>query len=120
MKTMKMLLTISLFLVIQAGLLAQSSAKTGVQAVKTVSFQVYGNCDMCKSRIEASLKMDGVTKAEWDQKTKMASVTYDPSKVTIDAMQKKVASVGHDTEKYHAPDNVYSKLPDCCHYERAK
>ena len=75
---------------------------------------------MCKDRIEKGLKMDGITKATWDDKTKMATVTYDPSKITIDAMQKKVASLGHDTEKYKAPDDVYAKLPGCCHYERAK
>jgi copper chaperone CopZ len=64
--------------------------------------------------------MDGITKAAWDEKTKMVTVTYDPSKITVDAMQKKVASLGHDTEKYKAPDDVYAKLPGCCHYERAK
>jgi outer membrane receptor for ferrienterochelin and colicins len=50
----------------------------------------------------------------------MLTVTYDPSKTSRDKLSKKLASVGHDTEKYRAPDDVYDKLPACCHYERAK
>ena len=34
--------------------------------------------------------------------------------------EKKIAAVGHDTEKYLADDKVYEKLPGCCHYERKK
>jgi hypothetical protein len=37
-----------------------------------------------------------------------------------DMCKTRLASVGHDTEKYKASDDVYAKLPDCCHYERAK
>jgi hypothetical protein len=38
----------------------------------------------------------------------------------LDALSMKVASVGHDTEFYGAPEKVYVKLPGCCHYERTK
>jgi len=105
---------------VTTSLSAQTAVKGGQPASKTESFKVYGNCDMCKSRIESALKMDGVMKAEWNEKTKMATVTYDPSTVNIETMQKKVASAGHDTKKFKAPDDVYSKLPGCCHYDRAK
>jgi len=120
MKKFKALMTIMLVLIISAGLRAQTTSKTAGPATKTEIFKVYGNCDMCKSRIETSLKIDGVIKAEWDQKTKMVSVTFDPSKVTVDEMEKRVAGVGHDTEKYKAVNDVYEKLPGCCHYDRAK
>lgn len=120
MKAIKVLMSVMMILLLTSGLNAQTTAKSGPAGQKTETFKVYGKCDMCKTRIETSLKMDGIKKAEWNEKTKMVTVTYDPSKVTIDAMQKKVASVGHDTEKYRAPDDVYSKLPECCHYERAK
>ncbi len=119
MKTMKAIFSLTIVLLMTAGLYGQT-AKNSQPATRTESFKVFGNCDMCKDRIEKGLKMDGITKATWDDKTKMATVTYDPSKITVDAMQKKVASIGHDTEKYKAPDDVYAKLPDCCHYERAK
>ena len=113
-------MSLIMVVLITTGLNAQTASKSGQSGTKTESFKVYGNCDMCKTRIEGGLKMDGIKKAEWDQKTKMVTVTYDPAKVTVDAMQKKVASVGHDTEKFKAPDDVYNKLPGCCHYERAK
>ena len=87
---------------------------------KTDSFRVYGNCDMCKKRIEQATLGDGVVKAIWDIDTKIMTVTYDDSKITNNAIQKKIATVGHDTEKFTAPDEVYEDLPECCLYERKK
>ena len=87
---------------------------------KTESFKVYGNCGMCKSRIEKAAKAVGVAEASWSADTKMLSVTYDSSKVTNEEIQKKIASVGHDTEAMKAEDSVYEKLPGCCLYERKK
>jgi hypothetical protein len=48
----------------------------------------------------------------------MMSVTYDPSKITNEAIQKKIAAAGHDTEKQKAAEAVYNKLPGCCQYDR--
>jgi mercuric ion binding protein len=87
---------------------------------KTDSFKVYGNCGMCKNRIEKALKLDGVTSAAWDVDTKIIAVTYDSAKITNDDIQKKIAAVGHDTDKYSADDKVYKKLPGCCLYDRKK
>jgi periplasmic mercuric ion binding protein len=87
--------------------------------LKSETFKVYGNCDMCKSRIEKAAKAtDGVASAEWLVKTKMLTVTFDPAKTNTDAISKKVAAAGHDTDKFKASDDVYTKLPGCCHYER--
>jgi copper chaperone CopZ len=85
---------------------------------KTDSFTVYGNCGMCKSRIDKAAKLEGVTAASWNKDTKVLTVTYEASKVNNEAIQKKVASVGHDTELFTASDKVYDKLPGCCKYER--
>ncbi|HSK13108.1 MAG TPA: hypothetical protein VK907_07815 [Phnomibacter sp.] len=85
---------------------------------KTDTVKVWGNCGMCKSRIEKAAKAEGATAAAWDKETKMLTFTYDASKTSNDAIQKKVASVGHDTEKYTADANVYDKLPGCCLYDR--
>lgn len=87
---------------------------------KTESFKVYGNCGMCKKRIEKTAKTDGVSAATWDVETKMLTVIYDATKISNDSIQKKVAAVGHDTEKFEADDKVYEKLPGCCLYERKK
>jgi copper chaperone CopZ len=85
---------------------------------KTDSFKVYGNCGMCKKRIEKAVKLEGVTAAVWDVDTKTMTVTYDAARISNDELQKKIAAVGHDTEKYVAENTMYSKLPGCCLYER--
>jgi copper chaperone CopZ len=85
---------------------------------KTESFKVFGNCGMCKKRIEKAAQTDGVASAEWNKDTKMLTVVYDSVKISNDQIQKNVASVGHDTEKMSAEDKVYEKLPGCCLYER--
>lgn len=88
------------------------------QNLKTEAIKVRGNCSMCKERIENAVKDAGATSAYWDSKTQMLKVSYDPSKTNTDALQKKIASVGHDTEKYKADDKAYASLPDCCKYDR--
>jgi copper chaperone CopZ len=87
---------------------------------KTDTFMVYGNCGMCKNRIEKAAKLNGVTAATWNKDTKMFSVTYDASKVSNENIQKKIAAVGHDTELFEASDKVYEKLHACCLYERKR
>jgi len=87
---------------------------------KTDSFKVYGNCGMCKKRIEKTAKSDGVSAATWDAGTKLLTITYDAAITSNDTIQKKIAAVGHDTEKFEADDKVYEKLPGCCLYERKK
>lgn len=82
----------------------------------TISFKVYGACVQCKQRIQKSLKIKGVQSANWNVASKLLTVTYTPSIVSADQLHETVASVGHDTEKKKAEDDVYEALPDCCHY----
>jgi Cu(I)/Ag(I) efflux system membrane fusion protein len=80
-------------------------------------FKVSGNCDICKDRIEtAAQSVDGVLSASWDPGSQMLHLNFNPTKTTADDVQKAIAAVGHDTEKYKAPDSVYNKLPECCQY----
>ncbi|MGE5395334.1 MAG: efflux RND transporter periplasmic adaptor subunit [Candidatus Saccharibacteria bacterium] len=82
-------------------------------------FKVLGNCDMCKERIETAAKsVAGVSTALWSTETKILQVHYDSKKTDGDAIQKAVANVGHDTEKFKAPEEAYKKLPECCLYTR--
>jgi hypothetical protein len=84
--------------------------------VKEAEFKVFGNCASCKIRIEKALKIKEVKSARWNKQNKMLSVSYLSPAITIDSLQKRIAAVGHDTEKYRAPDSVYSELPVCCLY----
>ena len=88
------------------------------QSTKTENIKVWGNCSQCKKHIETSLKVDGVERADWDKKTKILTVVYDSSKISNDQIQKNVAAVGYDTEKFKANDKAYTGLEECCQYDR--
>lgn len=91
-------------------------SKTETVATKTETIKVSGNCETCKARIEKAAKVDGVTKADWNTKTKVLTLVYNPAKVKSDDVQKKIAAVGHDTQKYKATTVAYNALPGCCKY----
>ena len=86
--------------------------------VKVVTIKVWGECETCKVRIEKAAKLDGVTNAIWNKDTKILSLVYNPSQISSDNVQKKIAAVGHDTEKFTANDKAYAKLNECCKYTR--
>ncbi|MDI1354532.1 MAG: heavy metal-associated domain-containing protein [bacterium] len=109
----KFILAASLFLGSWA-LKSQSAEK------KTETFKVYGNCEMCEEKIEGVLKKkDGISKKDWDSKTKNLTVTYDPALISSTQIKQKIANAGYDTDEIKAKDEAYNKLPKCCHYERA-
>ncbi|HLU85233.1 MAG TPA: cation transporter [Vicingaceae bacterium] len=85
---------------------------------------VYGNCGMCKKRIEkAALSVDGVKEVNWDVETKVLSVkfsdiTFGEHNYSINTVSEKIAAAGHDTQFNKASEDVYNALPGCCQYER--
>jgi len=86
---------------------------------KTETVKVYGNCGMCKTRIEKAAKaVDGVKKAEWDKEKKELTVTFDSETTNLESIEKAVADVGHDTANVKAKDETYNDLHSCCKYER--
>ncbi|MFN3952207.1 MAG: heavy-metal-associated domain-containing protein [Thermaurantimonas sp.] len=80
------------------------------------TIRVDGVCGMCKNRIEKALDVPGVLVAEWDKNTKLLYIVYRPAKISEDSIHMLINGVGHDTEKSKAPDDVYQRLADCCHY----
>lgn len=114
MKTVKLFLAV----IVMAVVSSVSYAHMPVGNSKTEIVKVQGNCGMCKAKIEKAAKVDGVSKAEWNQDTKKLTLVYDPSKVTTDAVQKKIAAAGYDTEKYKADEKTYNSLDACCKYKR--
>jgi Cu(I)/Ag(I) efflux system membrane fusion protein len=82
-----------------------------------ITFNVSGNCELCKERIEkAALSVKGVSSASWDVNTKKISVGYNDNKVKAEDIQKAIAKSGHDTELFRADDVTYKSLPECCLY----
>ena len=111
MKNLKVLLTAILMFAGISSLFAQT---------KTETIKVSGNCGSCQKHIETAAKGAGADKAKWDKKTKVLTVTYDASKTSNDAIQKKIASVGYDTEKYTGDAKAYKELDECCQYDGKK
>ena len=84
-----------------------------------VNFQVSGNCDMCKTKIEKAAKaVEGVKTARWNVVSKKMKVKFNPAITNTDKIQQIIASIGYDTEKHKATDEVYNNLHHCCKYER--
>lgn len=109
---MKTFLIYSLLL----ALLAVPSFGQSKSKVVTTTIKVYGNCGMCKERIEGVLDQKGIKKATWDVATKNLHVVYVPFKINEQKICELVASVGHDTDTVKAKDEVYAELPFCCLY----
>ncbi|MBX3009422.1 MAG: hypothetical protein KF816_15485 [Melioribacteraceae bacterium] len=103
----------SISLILLFVLLSMSNAQD--KKVVETDFKVFGNCNMCKNRIEKAVKISEVKFAKWDKKSKMLKVAFE-STITADSLQKRIAAVGHDTEKFKANDEVYKNLPGCCLY----
>jgi copper chaperone CopZ len=116
MNNSKILITLMLFIAMCATITVYAQSKN----TQTETFKVWGNCGMCKKTIEKSLKTKGVSKAEWNMETKMMTVVFNPKKISLAQIHKKIASVGYDTELERASDDVYNKLHGCCKYERKK
>jgi periplasmic mercuric ion binding protein len=91
------------------------SATTSAKVV-TANIKVYGNCGMCKERIEKAVDHKGVKQAKWNVSTKNLEVVYVPEKISEKKIRELVSAVGHDTDSTKASDKVYAKLPFCCLY----
>jgi len=85
---------------------------------KAYTIKISGNCEHCKERIETALDIDGVKSAHWSEKTGLAKIIIDTTKISIITLEQAVSKVGHDTPNYKAAASAYSKLPKCCHYTR--
>ena len=89
-----------------------------IKNAKTETVKIYGNCGMCETKIENAGNIKKVAKVDWDQDSKMATLTYDTTKTNADEILKRIALAGYDSDKFLAPDDVYDNLHGCCQYDR--
>ncbi|MEO6037508.1 MAG: heavy-metal-associated domain-containing protein, partial [Saprospiraceae bacterium] len=81
---------------------------------KTETVKIYGNCGMCEKTIEKAANKKGEAKADWDQDTKMAQITFDSTVTTADAVLQRIAAAGYDSDKFAADNKAYDNLAGCC------
>lgn len=102
----------------QSGAIVESP-KVVSRKLETAEFMVYGNCGMCKDRIErAARSIKGVVVAQWDEDTHNLKIKYQPGMVKLMDVHQAIADVGHDTDQVKASDKIYEELHHCCKYER--
>jgi hypothetical protein len=82
----------------------------------TETFEVIGNCGMCKERIEEAVDLVGVKRASWDEKTETLTISFNSSKITLDEIHRIIAKIGHTTSLYKADPKAYENLHHCCKY----
>lgn len=99
-------------------LLTFTACEAQIKNKKTDTIKIYGNCGMCEKTIEKAGNLTKIAKVDWDTDTKMATLTYDSQKTNPDEILKRIALAGYDSDKFLAPSDVYSKLPECCQYDR--
>lgn len=107
-------------LLMACAVLFSAASYAQIKNSNTASLKVYGNCGMCKAKIEKAGTEKGVSKTTWNEKNGMATITYDSKKTNPDAVLKKIALAGYDSDTFLAPDDVYDKLHGCCKYNRVK
>ncbi|WP_297509770.1 heavy-metal-associated domain-containing protein [Flavobacterium sp.] len=83
------------------------------------TFEVNGNCETCKKRIEnAAFGVKGVKSAVWNIETHQFDLILNEEKTDVLTVKKAIVAVGHDVGELKADDAVYDKLHHCCKYER--
>lgn len=113
---MKKILLVLLIMLVGVAVQAQEKKKSK-NAKHEV--EVYGNCDMCKKRIEkAAYSVSGVKSAVWHQDHQDLHLILDENKSSVEDVKKAIAAAGHDTTDVKAKDEEYSKLHHCCQYDR--
>jgi copper chaperone CopZ len=98
--------------------LAITQSNAQIKNAKTDIVKIYGNCGMCKSKIDKAGSLKNIAQVDWNKETKMATVSYDANKTNPEEILKRIALAGYDSDTFLAPDKAYSSLDDCCQYDR--
>lgn len=107
--------TLQLFLL--AFIFTLASNASFAQAEKAETFDVSGNCGMCKKTIEKAAKDAGASFADWNVDAKKLTVKYSAN-TNLSKIQQKIANAGYDNAGAKATDAAYNKLHACCQYDR--
>lgn len=95
-----------------------SFATISFAQTKTENFKVAGECGMCKKKIEKTAKAAGASYAVWNTDSKMLTVKYASAATSKAKIEEAIAGAGYDTPDVKATSEAYSKLDECCQYER--
>lgn len=85
------------------------------KSIETVEIQTSSVCDMCKETIEKQLAFTkGVTAADLDVETGIATVSYKTNRTTIEDIRLSINEVGYDADDSKTTKEAYDNLHECC------
>ncbi|MBU8893814.1 MAG: heavy-metal-associated domain-containing protein [Bacteroidales bacterium] len=113
---MKTIINSILTIILVSFFASNLSAQDKHSKTDTTKFEVKGNCEMCKGRIENAALIKGVKWVEWDKATDTLTVIYRVDKTKLIEIHKSIAEVGHTTDLIECNIDAYNKLPACCAY----
>ncbi len=99
-------------------MLSVVACKAQIKNAYSETVKIYGNCEMCETTIEKAGNIRKIAEVDWNEETKMATLTFDSKKTSRDEILKRIALAGYDSDSYLAPYDTYSQLASCCQYER--
>ncbi len=107
---MKALMFIFSFLVVSMIHAQETTPKTMTVEIKTTA-----ECGDCKDRIEGKLNYTkGVIFAELNYETKILTVKFKTSKISLEEIKKIVSELGYDADEVKANPTAQKALPLCC------
>lgn len=121
MKTIRVAILLFAALLSMQFVQAQASDKTQrTIGIKTNTIKVTAECHMAGNSIEkAAGSAEGVKSASYNKATNELTLKYNVfKKEVVEAVHRKIAAAGFDTEHLRASDSAYEKLPACCRYQR--
>ena len=113
---MKTLSITALFIAIVSTAFTARAQQTAALQKETI--KVWGECGMCKKKIETAAIDAGAATANWNQDSKLLTVGLKAGKANALKVQQAVAAAGYDTQAVTATAAAYDNLPGCCHYQR--
>lgn len=107
---MKIRVMLTAFMIAGLSMIGMAQSSKEKVVIKTSAV-----CDMCKTTIEdAVYKVEGVKSVYLDLETKEASVKYDGTLVSKEAIMQAITLAGYDANELMADEKAYQNLNSCC------
>src|SRR5258705_11639399 len=95
MKTLNIVLS---FVFIIAAMFTANAQKASIGSLQKENIKVWGECGMCKKKIEKAAITAGAETASWNEDNKVLAVAYQTRKSNAASIQQAVAAVDYDTK----------------------
>lgn len=109
-----------IYLLATMGLFSCATVFAQIKNAETKTFKVKAKCVSSKEIIESAGNQKRISAVSYNTDEGIATIKFDNTKTTAEAVLKKIALAGFDNDQYFAPDNVYEKLAADCRYTRNK